>query len=251
MDINRYKRHLLLPGVGEAGQKKIGESKVLVVGAGGLGSPVCMYLAAAGVGTIGIADFDKVDETNLQRQILYREEDIGLPKALTAKKNLESMNSGIVVKAFAEGLTEENAAGMISEYDIVVDATDNFNARYLINDTCMELGVPDVYGAICEFYGQVTIFEAGGPCLQCLNPRSSQTGEEPDFKKFGVMGVLPGIVGSIQALEVLKRILGIGDNLAGRMIFIDTLTLKAEEMELPANPLCPVCGKERNPEKKQ
>lgn len=241
----RYKRHFLLPEVGEEGQKKLEKSKVLVVGAGGLGSPVCMYLTAAGVGTIGIADFDKVDESNLQRQILYRESDVGEVKALAAKRNLEAMNSNVKIKIYEEGLTKENAKRIVSEYDVVVDATDNFYARYLISDTCMALGKADVYGAICEFSGQVTVFEPGGPCLRCLNPEPPKPWETPDSKSFGVLGVLPGIVGCIQASEVLKRLLGIGKGMAGRMLFIDTKTMEMEEMELPANPKCLVCGNGR------
>lgn len=238
----RYKRHIILPQVGEEGQKKLRDSKVLVVGAGGLGSPVCMYLTAAGVGTVGIADFDKVDESNLQRQILYREEDVGKVKVLAAKKNLESMNSKVEVRIFEEGLTKENAKRIISQFDVIVDATDNFYARYLISDTCMALGKPDIYGAICEFSGQVTVFEPGGPCLRCLNPEQPKTLEMPDSESFGVIGVLPGLVGCIQASEALKWILGIGRGLTNRMLFIDTKTMETEEMELPKNPKCPICG---------
>ncbi|MEF9939716.1 MAG: HesA/MoeB/ThiF family protein [Clostridium sp.] len=243
MEDKRYKRHLLLPGVGEEGQKKLKKSRVLVVGAGGLGSSLSMYLAAAGVGTIGIADFDCVDESNLQRQILYREEDIGMLKAQAAKKNLEAMNSGILIRSIEEGLTKENARRLISDYDVIADATDNFYARYLLNDTCVEANKPDVYGAICEFEGQVAVFSAGGPCLRCLNPEPPKLWGEPDFKNYGVLGALPGLVGCIQAAEVLKIILGIGETLSGRMLFIDALTMKTEEMELPKNPRCPICGK--------
>lgn len=243
MESKRYSRHLILPGVGEDGQKKLKESRVLVVGAGGLGSPLCMYLAAAGVGTIGIADFDRVDESNLQRQILYREEDIGMLKVQAAKKNLEAMNSGISVHAIEEGLTRENAKRLVSGYDVIADATDNFYARYLLNDTCMAMGKPDVYGAICEYSGQVAVFTPDGPCLRCLNPEPPASWENLDFKKFGVLGALPGLVGCIQASEVLKILLNIGERLTGRMLLIDTLTMRTEELSLPQNPRCPVCGK--------
>lgn len=243
MEEMRYMRHLILPGVGEEGQKKLKDSRVLVVGAGGLGSPLCMYLAAAGVGTIGIADFDYVDESNLQRQILYREEDIGTLKVLAAKKNLEAMNSGVRIKAWEEGLTKENARRMVAEYDVIADATDNFYARYLLSDTCAAAGKPEVYGAICEFSGQVTVFDSNGPCLRCLNPEPPAPWENPNSKDFGVLGVLPGIIGCIQASEVLKILLGIGQTLSGRMLMIDILTMQTEELALPKNPRCTVCNK--------
>lgn len=239
----RYKRQLLLPGVGEEGQKKLRQGRVLVVGAGGLGSPLCMYLAAAGVGTIGIADFDRVDVSNLQRQILYREEDVGGLKAQAAQRNLEAMNSGVRIQRIEEGLTKENARRLVSDYDVIADATDNFYARYLLNDACMAAGKPDVYGAICEFSGQVTVFTPEGPCLRCLNPNPTALSDGLDFKNFGVLGALPGLVGSIQASEVLKILLGIGEPLIGRMLMIDTLTMRTEELSLPRNPRCPVCGK--------
>ena len=243
MEDIRYKRHLILPGVGDEGQRRLKEGRVLVVGAGGLGSPLCMYLAAAGVGTIGIADFDRVDLSNLQRQILYREEDVGMLKVQAAKKNLEAMNSDVLVRTVEEGITKENARRIVSEYDVIADATDNFYARYLLNDACMAVGKPDVYGAICEFSGQVTVFMPEGPCLRCLNPELPAPLEGLDFKSFGVLGALPGIVGCVQASEVLKILLGIGETLAGRMLMIDTLGMRTEEVSLPKNYRCPVCGK--------
>lgn len=243
IDEKRYKRHLILPEVGKKGQEKLEKSRVLVVGAGGLGSPVCLYLAAAGVGTIGIADFDKVDVSNLQRQILYRESDVGKLKVQAAREHLEEMNSRIRVRTFEEGLTKENARRLISEFDVVVDATDNFYARYLLNDISVELGKPNVYGAIREFYGQVTVFMPQGPCLRCLNPEQPSPWEGPDSSSFGVLGVLPGMIGCIQASEVIKLLLGIGRGLAGRMLFLDARTMEMEEMELPKNPRCEICGK--------
>ena len=233
----RYSRHLLLPEVGEEGQKKLENSRVLVVGAGGLGSPVCLYLAAAGVGTIGIADFDRVDESNLQRQVLYRESDIGRLKTEAAAEHLRERNSGLTVLTYPEGITAENAESIFAGFDVIVDASDNFTARYLINDTCLALGKPDVYGAICEFAGQVTVFGAGGPCLRCLNPEEEQN-RVPDSKTFGVLGAIPGIIGCLQAAEVLKLILGVGKSLVGRMLFVDVLTMDVEEMEIPVNPRC-------------
>lgn len=242
MDERRYKRHLILPEVGKEGQKKLEESRVLVVGAGGLGSPVCMYLAAAGVGTIGIADFDRVDISNLQRQILYRESDVGMLKVQAARRHLEEMNSAVRIRTFEEGLTKENAKRLVGEFDVAVDATDNFYARYLLCDTCTDLGKPDVYGAIREFYGQVTVFMPEGPCLRCLNPEQPSPWEGPDSAGFGVLGVLPGMIGCIQASEVIKVLLGIGKSLAGRMLFLDARTMEVEEMELPKNPRCTKCS---------
>lgn len=241
-DEKRYKRHLMLPEVGAEGQRKLKEGSVLVVGVGGLGSPVCLYLAAAGVGTIGIVDFDRVDVSNLQRQILYKESDVGLPKVQAAKKHLLEMNSALCVKTFEEGLTEDNAEELVSRFDIVIDATDNFHTRYLLNDTCVKLGKPDIYGAICEFAGQVTVFLPEGPCLRCMNPEQPEPGEGPNAGDYGVLGVLPGMIGCMQASEAVKLLVGYGTSLAGRMIFLDTKTMVFDELELPKNPRCPVCG---------
>ena len=243
MNKKRYKRHLMLPEIGEAGQKKLEAGRVLVVGAGGLGSPVCLYLAAAGVGTIGITDFDKVDESNLQRQVLYKESDVGSSKVQAAKKHLLEMNSALCIKTFEEGLTEENAEEMVSQFDVVIDATDNFHTRYLLNDTCIRLGKPEIYGAICEFAGQVTVFLPEGPCLRCMNPEQPEAGEGPNAADYGVLGVLPGMIGCMQAAEAVKLLVGYGTTLAGRMLFLDAKTMTFDEMELPKNPRCPVCGK--------
>lgn len=240
MDRQRYKRHLMLPKVGEEGQKKLENGSVLVVGAGGLGSPICLYLAAAGVGKIGVADFDRVDVSNLQRQILYRDCDLGKPKAEAAAQAIRDRNPAAQVLTFPEGITEENAREILSQFDVIVDASDNFATRYRLNDVCAELGKPDVYGAICEFAGQVTVFAPGGPCLRCLNPEEETS--VPPADQFGVLGAIPGLVGSIQALETLKLLLGVGDTLIGRMIFIDGLTMQVEEMEIPVNPQCRICG---------
>lgn len=237
----RFKRHLMLSDVGEEGQKRLSAGKVLVAGAGGLGSPILMYLAAAGVGTIGIADFDRVDESNLQRQILYRESDLGRSKAQAAGEHLLEMNSDLKVRIFEEGISKGNAQEILSGFDVIVDATDNFTARYLISDTCMRLGKPDVYGAICEFSGQITVFGAGGPCLRCLSPEPADGRTEvPDAKDFGVLGAVPGLVGCVQAAEALKLILHIGRSLIGRMIFIDVRTMEIEEMDIPINPRCSI-----------
>lgn len=240
MDRQRYKRHLMLPGVGEEGQKKLENGSVLVVGAGGLGSPICLYLAAAGVGKIGVADFDRVDVSNLQRQILYRDCDLGKLKAEVAAQAIRDRNPSAQVKIFPEGITEKNAREILAQFDVIVDASDNFATRYRLNDICAELGKPDVYGAICEFSGQVTVFAPGGPCLRCLNPEEETS--VPSADQFGVLGAIPGMVGSIQALEALKLLLGVGDVLIGRMIFIDGLTMQVEEMEIPINPQCRFCG---------
>lgn len=251
VDEKRYKRHIMLPEIGEEGQKKLAESRVLVVGAGGLGSPVCLYLAAAGIGTIGIADFDTVDVSNLQRQVLYRESDVGRPKAEAAAERLRERNSQLTVEIYPEGLTEENADAMVSRYDVVVDATDNFHTRYLLNDAVVRQRKPEVYGAICEYDGQVTVFSPEGPCLRCLNPEQPAQGEGPNAADYGVLGVLPGMIGCIQAEEVIKLLLGFGEALTGRMLFLDTRTMTFDEMELRKNPRCPVCGRVHRDENKE
>lgn len=251
VDEKRYKRHIMLPEIGEEGQKKLAESRVLVVGAGGLGSPVCLYLAAAGIGTIGIADFDTVDVSNLQRQVLYRESDVGRPKAEAAAERLRERNSQLTVEIYPEGLTEENADAMVSRYDVVVDATDNFHTRYLLNDAVVRQRKPEVYGAICEYDGQVTVFSPEGPCLRCLNPEQPAQGEGPNAADYGVLGVLPGMIGCIQAEEVIKLLLGFGEALIGRMLFLDTKTMTFDEMELRKNPRCPVCGRVHRDENKE
>ncbi len=239
----RYKRHLMLPQVDQEGQVKIKNSKVLIVGAGGLGSPVAMELACAGVGTIGIIDFDKVDVSNLQRQLLYTENDVGKSKVHTAKARLEQINSDVKVIAIEDRLDESNATEIFEKFDIIVDATDNFNARYIISDTCVKLGKPDVYGAIYEFYGQVAVLGENGPCLRCLQPEPPKEGEIIEARDVGVFGAIPGVIGSLQACEVLKLIIGAGTTLKGRMIFVDMLNMTFDEVEIPKYPKCTICGK--------
>ncbi len=239
----RYKRHLMLPQVDQEGQVKIKNSKVLIVGAGGLGSPVAMELACAGVGTIGIIDFDKVDISNLQRQLLYTENDVGKSKVRTAKARLEQINSDVKVIAIEDRLDESNATEIFEKFDIIVDATDNFNARYIISDTCVKLGKPDVYGAIYEFYGQVAVLGEDGPCLRCLQPEPPKEGEIIEARDVGVFGAIPGVIGSLQACEVLKLIIGAGTTLKGRMIFVDMLNMTFDEVEIPKYPKCTICGK--------
>ena len=243
MEQQRYKRHLMLPQVDSEGQLKIKNSKVLVVGVGGLGGPVAMQLACAGVGTIGLVDFDVVDISNLQRQLIYIETDIGKSKVQMAKARLEAMNSDIKVVCIEDKLDETNATEIFEKYDIIVDATDNFDARYVISDTCVKLGKPHVYGAIYEFYGQVAVLGGNGPCLRCLNPQPPKKGEIIEAKDVGVLGAIPGVIGSLQACETLKLITGAGKTLKGRMVFIDMLNMKFDEVEIPKYPKCTCCGK--------
>ena len=225
IDKERYKRNILLPEVGEEGQKKLAESRVLVVGAGGLGSPVSLYLAAAGV-------------SNLQRQILYREQDIGKAKAELAAEQLQSRNHSVQVELYPEGITAENAEEILAKFDVIVDASDNFPTRYLLSDTCMKLGKPDVYGAICEFAGQVTVFASDGPCLRCLCPEAEDPSGNPNSAAYGVLGVIPGMIGCMQAAEVLKLLLGKGEPLIGKMLFIDAKTWSTDLIEVPVHPQC-------------
>ena len=242
----RYKRHLMLPQVDEAGQEKIKNSRVLIVGVGGLGSPVAMELACAGVGTIGIVDFDVVDISNIQRQLLYTENSVGKSKVQQAKERLAAMNSEVNIICIEDRLDETNATEIFENYDIIVDATDNFDVRYVISDTCVKLGKPHIYGAIYEFYGQVAILGGEGPCLRCLNPEPPKKGEIVEAKDVGVFGAIPGIIGSMQACETLKTILGCGRSLKNRMIFVDMLNMTFDEVEIPKRPRCPVCGKGEN-----
>lgn len=242
---NRYARHFILPDVGEKGQEKIKNSKVLIVGAGGLGAPAAMYLAAAGVGTIGILDFDNVDITNLQRQIIYTEKDLGKPKAEAAAERLREMNSEIKVYAVKEKLTKDNSFNFFKDYDIIIDACDNFDTRYIISDTCTALNKPHIYGAIFEFYGQVAVLGKNGPCLRCLSDPEKDKTEVISSQKVGVLGAVPGVIGSLQAVETLKYILGIGENLQGKMIFVNMLDMSFDMVEIPKNPNCIICGKGR------
>lgn len=246
----RYSRHTLLNDVGEAGQIKLIESKVLLIGAGGLGSPAAMYLAAAGVGTLGIVDFDTVDVSNLQRQILHGNKDVGRPKVESAADRLHDMNPDVKVVGYREPITSANALEIIRDYDVVINGSDNFPTRYLVNDACQFLGKPLVDASIFMFEGQATVYQPsdpakgieGGPCYRCLYPDPPPPGEVPSCSEAGVLGVLPGIVGSIQAIEAIKLIIGIGEPLVGRLLMIDTLDMSFRTLKIGRNPECPVCG---------
>jgi len=242
-EILRYSRHLIMPEVGMEGQLKLKQAKVLCIGTGGLGAPLGLYLAAAGIGRIGLVDFDTVDFTNLQRQVLFGTSDVGRPKIQAAAEHLRNLNPTIQIDTFETRLTSENALDLFKDYDIIVDGTDNFPTRYLVNDACVLLGKPNVYGSIFRFEGQITIFGApGGPCYRCLYPEPPPPGLVPSCAEGGVLGVLPGIVGTIQAAETLKLIIGKGDPLIGRLLLFDALGMKFRELKLRKNPECPVCG---------
>ena len=242
-EVLRYSRHLIMPEVGMEGQLKLKQAKVLCIGTGGLGAPLGLYLAAAGVGRIGLVDFDVVDFTNLQRQVLFGTTDVGRPKIEAAADHLRNLNPEIQIDTFETRLTSENALDLFKDYDIIVDGTDNFPTRYLVNDACVLLGKPNVYGSIFRFEGQITIFGApGGPCYRCLYPEPPPPGLVPSCAEGGVLGVLPGIVGTIQAAETLKLIIGKGDPLIGRLLLFDALGMKFRELKLRKNPECPVCG---------
>ena len=242
-EILRYSRHLIMPEVGMDGQLKLKQAKVLCIGAGGLGSPLALYLAAAGVGKLGIVDFDVVDFTNLQRQIIHDTDDVGRPKLHSARETIADINPNVEVEAYETRLTSENALDIFRDYDIVADGTDNFPTRYLVNDACVLLGKPNVYGSIFRFEGQATVFYAKeGPCYRCLYPEPPPPGLVPSCAEGGVLGVLPGIVGCIQALETIKLILGKGNSLIGRLLLFDALAMKFRELKLRKNPECPVCG---------
>ena len=239
----RYARHLVLPEVGVEGQERLKAARVLVVGAGGLGSPASLYLAAAGVGTLGLVDFDEVDVTNLQRQILHGTSDVGRPKLDSARDRLSDVNPHVDVVTHAMRLTSENALAVLEAYDVVVDGTDNFPTRYLVNDACVLLGKPNIYGSIFRWEGQVSVFAVeGGPCYRCLFREPPRPGLVPNCAEAGVLGVLPGVVGSLQALETIKLILGKGKSLVGRLLIFDALDLSWREVEVRRNPDCPVCG---------
>ena len=242
-EVLRYSRHLLLPEVGLEGQRKLKAARVLTVGAGGLGSPLSLYLAAAGVGTIGIVDFDAVDLTNLQRQIVHGTSTLGQPKLESAKARLTDLNPSVNIEGHETRLSAENALDIIRQYDIIVDGTDNFQTRYLVNDACVLLGKPNVYGSIFRFEGQASLFYATeGPCYRCLYPEPPPPGLVPSCAEGGVLGVLPGIIGSIQALETIKWIIGAGDSLVGRLVLFDALKLRFRELKLRKDPNCPICG---------
>jgi adenylyltransferase/sulfurtransferase len=242
-DLSRYSRHILLPEVGVEGQRKLKAARVLCVGTGGLGSPLALYLAAAGVGTLGLVDFDTVDESNLQRQIIHSTKDIGRKKLDSAEEKLKALNPALNVVKHDTVLTSANALEIIAAYDIVADGTDNFPTRYLVNDACVLLGKPNVYGSIFRFEGQASVFATtDGPCYRCLYSEPPPPGLVPSCAEGGVLGVLPGLVGIIQATEVLKLILGKGDSLVGRLLLVDALNMRFRELKLRRNPDCPVCG---------
>jgi len=242
-EYQRYSRHLIMPEVGLDGQKKLKAAKVLCIGAGGLGSPVAMYLAAAGVGTLGIVDFDTVDFSNLQRQILHGTPDVGRPKLASAKDRLNALNPNVHVETYETALTSENALKLFEPYDVIVDGTDNFPTRYLVNDACVILGKPNAYGSIFRFEGQASVFATkDGPCYRCLYPEPPPPGLVPSCAEGGVLGVLPGLLGVIQATETIKLILGTGEPLIGRFLIVDALRMKFRELKLRKDPDCPVCG---------
>ena len=241
-DLRRYSRHLLIPEVGLAGQQRLARARILVVGAGGLGSPVLSYLGAAGVGRIGIVDDDEVDVTNLQRQVIYATADVGRPKAQAAAERVAALNPQVAVDVFPVRLVAGNARELVGPYDVVVDATDTFAARYLINDACRLEGKPHVYGSIFRFDGQVSVFAPGGPCYRCLFPVPPPPGSVPTCAEGGVLGVLAGLVGTWQATEALKLALGIGSPLVGRLLLLDALDARTREIAIAADPACPLHG---------
>ena len=245
-EILRYSRHLIMPEVGMEGQQKLKAAKVLCIGAGGLGSPLALYLTAAGVGTLGIVDFDVVDYTNLQRQIIHTTADVGRKKLDSAGEKLKAINPFLSLRTFDTKLTSANALELFRQFDIVADGTDNFPTRYLVNDACVLTGKPNVYGSIFRFEGQASVFATkDGPCYRCLYPEPPPPGLVPSCAEGGVLGILPGLVGVIQATETIKLILGQGDSLVGRLLLVDALGMKFRELKLRKNPECPICGTHR------
>ena len=244
--VQRYSRHIILPNVGGAGQRKLLDSKVLVIGAGGLGSPILLYLAAAGIGTIGIVDFDKVDTSNLQRQILHTDADVDRPKVESALEHLRALNPTIEIIGHDTLLNADNVMEIMEPYDVVIDGTDNFPVRYLVNDATQFLGKPLVYGSIYQFEGQATVFMPGqdAPCYRCLFPSPPPPGTVPSCAEGGVFGVLPGVIGAIQATEAIKLITGEGDSLVGRLLLYDALHMDFQEVKIRWDADCPVCGKD-------
>jgi molybdopterin/thiamine biosynthesis adenylyltransferase len=243
--VRRYARHIILPGIGADGQRKLGDAKVLVIGAGGLGSPAAMYLAAAGVGTLGLVDFDRVDLSNLHRQLLHDTDDVGRPKVDSAKERLNDLNPNVNVITHRDLLSSANAFDVLGPYDIVVDGTDNFPVRYLVNDASQILNKPLVYGSIYQWEGQASVFLPGPetPCYRCLFPEPPPPGTVPSCAEGGVFGVLPGVIGSIQATEAVKLVLGAGEPLAGKLVLYDALRNEFTTVKLRWDPDCPVCGK--------
>ncbi|HKK26671.1 MAG TPA: molybdopterin-synthase adenylyltransferase MoeB [Gemmatimonadota bacterium] len=244
-ELRRYGRHLSMPEVGEEGQKRLKAARVLLVGAGGLGSPAAMYLGAAGVGTLGLVDFDEVDFSNLHRQLLHGTADVGRPKLDSARERLLDLNPEVSVETFETRLTSENALEVLDGWDVVVDGSDNFPTRYLVNDACVLLGIPNVWGAIFRFEGQASVFGVpGGPCYRCIFREPPPPGAVPSCAEAGVLGILPGLVGTIQAAEAVKLVLGLGRTLAGRLLLVDALEMDFREVEIARDPECPVCGDE-------
>ncbi len=242
-EVLRYSRHLIMPEVTMEGQKRLKAARVLLIGTGGLGSPLALYLAAAGVGTIGLVDFDVVDYTNLQRQIIHFTPDVGRPKLQSAIEKIRAINPFVQVVPFETRLTSENALEILRDFDVIVDGTDNFPTRYLVNDACVLLGKPNVYGSIFRFEGQASVFWAQhGPCYRCLYPEPPPPGLVPSCAEGGVLGVLPGLIGTVQAMEVIKLILGRGEPLIGRLLLLDALEMRWRELKLRKDPNCPVCG---------
>jgi adenylyltransferase/sulfurtransferase len=242
-EVARYSRHLIMPEVGMDGQKRLKAASVLLIGAGGLGSPLALYLAAAGVGRIGLVDFDVVDFSNLQRQVLHGTPDVGRPKLQSAKDRLNAINPEVIVDLFETRLTSQNALRICDPYDIIIDGTDNFPTRYLVNDVCVLLDKPNVYGSIFRFDGQASVFHPPqGPCYRCLYPEPPPPGEVPSCAEGGVLGILPGLIGCIQATEAVKLIIGKGEPLIGRLVLYDALAMKFREFKVRRNPKCPICG---------
>ena len=240
--VQRYSRHIIMPQVGSAGQRKLLEAKVLMVGAGGLGSPISIYLTLAGVGTVGIVDFDTVDVTNLQRQILHQNDDIGRPKVQSARETLLSYNPDVNVIIHEEPLLSDNAMEIMADYDVIINGADNFPARYLVNDAAYLSGKPLVDGSILLFDGQATVYIPGQGCYRCLFPTPPPPGEVPSCAEAGVLGVLPGLVGTIQATETVKLIMGLGESLSGRLLIIDAMDMSFRTLKMRRNPDCPLCG---------
>jgi adenylyltransferase/sulfurtransferase len=242
-ELQRYSRHLILADVGLEGQRRIKAARILLIGAGGLGSPAALYLAAAGVGTLGIVDFDVVDVTNLHRQVLHGTSAVGIPKLESARARIAELNPNVDVVTHETRLTSANALEILGQYDIIVDGTDNFATRYLTNDACVMLGKPNVYGSIFQFDGQASVFSLpGGPCYRCLFPEPPPPGSVPSCAEGGVLGVLPGLIGTIQATEALKLVLGIGTSLAGRLLLVDAMEMTFRTVRVPRDPACPACG---------
>ena len=242
-EVARYSRHLIMPEVGMEGQLELKAARALCIGAGGLGSPVALYLAAAGVGTLGIVDFDEVDYSNLQRQIIHGTPDVGRSKLDSAKSRLNALNPEVEVVTYEMALSAQNALGLFADYDLVIDGTDNFPTRYLVNDACVISGKPNVYGSIFRFEGQASVFAAtDGPCYRCLYPEPPPPGLVPSCAEGGVLGILPGVIGTLQATEAIKLILGVGEPLIGRFLIFDALKMRFRELKLRKDPDCPVCG---------